>query len=345
MSQKERLTIYDIAAEAGVSRATVSRVLNDKPDVSPATRAKVLKVLSKHRFVRNQSAANLAGAQSDTVGLIIPNLESRWATEILSGIGEAASNAQRQLLLATTASESAYEENWLQFLGSHSVAGVLMILAASSSQRLLQIKESNLPLVLVDYHGYDVPVPHVRAANFDGAYAAVKHLIGLGHRRIATITGDPRYGCAKERLEGYRSALKDSGLPVDPKLISEGNFKEELGMKHTRRWMAMPDPPTAIFCGNDLTAFGAMQALKEMGRRVPEDVSLVGFDDLPGAERTDPGLTTVRQPMREMGKAAFSLLMQQQNQPKEEAPQMVTLSTQLIIRQSTAPPKRAVSVS
>lgn len=337
-----RLTIYDIAREAGVSRATVSRVLNQRPDVSPATRAKVLKIMEKRGFVRDPAAAALACGRASAVGLLIPRLEAGWAAEVIVGVGEAAAAHQRPLLLATTAYEGRNEEHWLRLLRPNLVAGVIVILTRTSADRLKGALHAQLPLVLVDYEGYEAPFPRVEAANYAGTSQAIRHLIELGHRRIACITGNKKYGCSRARLAAYRDVIARLGADRDPDLVVEGDFTEYSGYMGAKKLLSLADPPTAIFCSNDLMAFGCLRALREAGIRVPEDISVVGFDDVPGADRAEPALTTVRQPLREMGRSAFELLLRRISEPGEASCEVLTLPTELIIRRSTAPNRKSV---
>lgn len=337
MSDLSRLTIYDIAREAGVSRATVSRVLNQRPDVSPATRAKVLGIMKERGYVRDFAAAALAGGQATAIGLLIPKLEVGWATEVIVGVGEAAASHQRPLLLATTAYETS-EEGWLRVLRSNLVAGLIVILATASISRLKRALDARLPLVLVDYEGHEASFPRVEAANYLGTRLAIRHLIELGHRRIGCITGDARYGCSRERLTAYRDIIVQEGIGWDPSLVAGGDFTETGGYNGTKALLERGARPTAIFCSNDLMAFGCLRALRQAGLRVPQDVSVIGFDDVPGADRTEPSLTTVRQPLREMGRCAVELLLRQLGNWPPPRPEVITLPTQLVIRESTAPP-------
>lgn len=391
MREHERLTIDDIAKEAGVSRATVSRVLNRRPDVSPATRAKILEIMEKRGFIPNFAAAALAGGRTTAIGLLIPRLEGGWATEVIIGVGEAAARHHRPLLLATTAYQEAIEEDWLRIFRSNLVAGVIVILATTTSgERLKTAMDGRIPLVLVDYEGHEAPFSRVEAANYIGTSYAIRHLIELGHRRIACIAGPPKYGCSRQRLAAYRDVICEEGLDWDPSLVIDGDFFEASGYEGTKRLLERfdgrgtrgtahtdtrsdarsseglshrlskcpsdrlsnhssnrpshrpSDRPTAIFCSNDLMAFGCLRALREAGIRVPDDMSVVGFDDLPGADRTTPALTTVRQPLREMGRSAFELLLDQMARSRKggstSQPKVITLPTELVVRQSTGPP-------
>jgi len=343
MTGKVRCTIDDIAREAGVSRATVSRVLNQKPDVSAQTRARILEILERRQFVRDPVAAALAGGRASAIGLLMPRLEFGWATEVIVGVGEAAAAHQRPLLLATTVYQERNEAQWIRLFQSRLVAGVIAILAtAASVARLKQAFDERLPLVLVDYEGHEAPFPRVEAANYDGTRRAVRHLIELGHTRIGYITGNANYGCAHARLAAYRDTTRSAGADCDPELVVEGDFTEYSGYAGAKRLLSLGEPPTAIVCANDLSAFGCLKALREAGLRVPQDVSVVGFDDVPGAERSEPPLTTVKQPLRDMGRSAFELLLRYLDGKATPEPVVLTMPTELIVRASTAPNPRRV---
>ena len=334
---EDRVTIVDVAREADVSLATVSRVVNGKVNVSPETRERVVQALARTGYVVNRQARGLAGGRYQVVGLLVPDLDTSYIGEIIRGIDEALGPVSYDLMLHTTHRRKTRESAFATSLTRGMTDGLLLVLPSNPGAYLDSLRRRGFPFVLIDHGGVEESGPSVGATNHQGAYDATIYLAGLGHRRIAFITGNLELGCAVERLAGYRAALAELGLPADPTLVREGDFHEPLGYERARELMALPDPPTAIFAANDVSAFGALDAIRDAGKRVPDDVSLIGFDDIPGAAATRPPLTTVRQPLREMGCRATRMLLELIDDPARTI-ERVDLPTELVVRGSCRSP-------
>ncbi|MDX6510758.1 MAG: LacI family transcriptional regulator [Gaiellaceae bacterium] len=339
--RRARATIRDIADLAGVSIATVSRVLNDRPDVAPETRESVLQVVRDHRFSTNRSARGLSTQRTGLVGLTLPNVLGPYFAHIVSGASEALYEQDMRIILCPTHHQHEREVTLLDRLMHGTTDGAILLLPEESSEELLALGDQGYPFVVVDPRlPLDEGIAVVSAAHSAGARAATEHLLELGHRRIAAITGTPGWMATEERLRAYHSALASAGIPPDPDLVLGSDYLIPGGFDATSTLLDLPDPPTAIFAFNDNLAVGAIQAAHARGLRVPEDLSVVGFDDTEQATIISPELTTVRQPLQEMGRLAVSLLSRLLDKQRVEALR-VELATRLIVRDSTAPPARA----
>jgi LacI family transcriptional regulator len=327
----ERPTIIDVAREANVSYTTVSRVINGKGYVRADTRERVLRAMTKTGYTVNRQARALAGGRHQVIGLLVPELDTSYIGEVLRGIDEEIAAAGYDLMLYTTHRRRTRESIFVNSITTGMTDGLLMILPVDPATYVTSIRRRDFPFVLIDHEGLDDEGPSVGATNREGARQAMRCLIDLGHRRIGFITGNLDMDCAKERLAGYRESLAERGIPVDDDLIAEGNFHKPLAFQQTRALLALADPPTAIFAANDVSAFGVMDAVRDLGLRVPDDVSVIGFDDIPDARMSAPALTTVRQPMREMGARATRMLLDQ-IAGKHPDPRRIELSTELIVR-------------
>jgi LacI family transcriptional regulator len=333
-----RATIRDIASSAGVSVATVSRVLNGRPDVKPETRELVLETMRAHSYSTNRSARGLARGRTNLIGITLPNLHAEYFSVILSGAVDALYDGDMRCVICPTLHRVDREVSLLDRLMHGTTDGALIMLPESRRELGVLIRHS-YPFVVVDpKRPLPDGVPAVSSAHFAGARDAVMHLIGLGHRRIAAITGPGSWVASIERLHGYQAAMAGHGIIAPPEWIVESDFQLEGGYEAAGRLLDLPNRPTAIFAFNDNMAFGAMQAIRERGLYVPDDVSLVGFDDAQAASIVSPPLTTVRQPLNEMGRHAAALLMRLMNGQGGEALR-VDLSTTLVVRASTAPPR------
>ena len=330
------ITIFDVAREANVSYSTVSRVINNK-GVSADKRERVLRAMAELGYVANLQARSLAGGKSNIIGLLVHSLTVEYFGEIARGVDEALAAIQYDLMLYTTHRRKGRESAYVTKLTRNIVDGLLLVLPRNAEAYLETLRQRRFPHVLVDHQGVSFDVPSVGATNWQGGYDGTRYLIELGHRRIGFITGDMALGCARDRLAGYQQALSDAGLPADPTLMREGNFFQPQGFICANELLDLAHPPTAIFASNDVSAFGAMEAVRNRGLRIPEDVSVLGFDDTPQAAQVHPALTTVRQPLAEMGKTAVELLFTYINEP--DAPvKRIELPTELIIRQSCQVP-------
>jgi LacI family transcriptional regulator len=330
-------TIVDVARESGVSYSTVSRVLNNYEYVKPATREKVLQAAQRLGYVPNQQARSLAGGRSNLIGVLVPGLDNGYIIEIVRGIDEELAQAGYNLILYTTHRHEGREAEYISGIVNGAADGLLLVVPMISATYLEVLHQRNFPCVLIDQSDPAAQNTCVYASNVEGAYAATRHLIELGHRRIGFITGLMGLQSAVDRLQGYTNALNDHGIARDDRLIVHGNFMESGGRGAANTLLDLDPPPTAIFASNDLSAFGAIAAIRERGLRVPEDISVVGFDDLPQARMSYPRLTTVHQPIEEMGRIAVRMLLQQIETP-DSAPTRVMVETHLILRDSSAPP-------
>jgi LacI family transcriptional regulator len=333
------ITIYDVAREAGVSYSTVSRVINNK-GVSADKRERVLRAMAELGYVANLQARSLAGGKSHIIGLLVHSLSIEYFDEIAHGVDDELEAISYDLMLYTTHRRKGRESAYVAKVTRNLVDGLLLVLPRNAEAYLQALSHRRFPHVLVDHQGLGFDVPSVGATNRQGGYDGTSYLIKLGHRRIGFITGDMALGCARDRLAGYQEALSDAGLPADPTLICEGNFLQPQAFSCANELLNLAEPPTAIFASNDVSAFGVMEAVRNRGLRIPDDISILGFDDISQAAQVHPSLTTVRQPLAEMGRAAARLLFTYINQP-DAAIKQIVLPTELIIRQSCQPPAKS----
>jgi LacI family transcriptional regulator len=333
-----RTTIRQIAAEAGVSIATVSRVLNGRDDVSDETRDLVRRIIRENGYTANRSARGLSAGQTGLIGILVPLVYPAYFAGILAGAAEALSERGLQIVLSPTGGEHEREVSVLDRL--HGLSdGALIILPEESSDELERLLDSGYRFVVLDpLMPLDERIPSVSAAHTSGADQAMRHLLELGHRRIAQITGPRGWLATEDRRRGYRAALAAAGILPDPMLEKEAIPEIEPGREAAAELLDLHDRPTAIFAFNDNIAIGAIQAARARGLRVPEDLSVVGFDDVEHATIVTPALTTVRQPLAEMGRTAVSLLMRLLERQRFETLH-VELATRLVVRESTAPPR------
>jgi LacI family transcriptional regulator len=307
--QAGNVTIFDVAEEAGVSYSTVSRVLNNKDNVNAETRERVLQVMAQLGYVGNAPARSLAGGSSHIVSLLVDHLNTGYMGEIIRGIDEALEMNHYNLMLYTTHRQKTREAAYVNKLTRNFADGLILIVPRNEKAYLETLQQRKFPYVLIDHRGYNRHIPSIITTNRKGGYDATTYLIETGHRRIGFITGEMAYGCATERLAGYQAALADHGIAFDPELVSEGNFLQPQGYRCAQQLLSLSQPPTALFVSNDVMAFGAMEAARERGLRIPHDLSIIGFDDIPQAEHVHPPLSTVRQPLEEMGRSAATLLL------------------------------------
>src|SRR5579875_98241 len=327
-----RVTIAEIAEKSGLSTATVSKVLNGRPDVSTRTRLLVQELLVSSGY--RKRASNDAPPLIDVV---FNDFDSPWATEIVCGAA-AAAQAEGLTVAFTALSEGDERRVWFDHITSRGTRGIILLLSQLTKRQLRQLVARGLPFVVIDPTAEPGPeVSSVGATNWSGGLAATNHLIELGHRRIAIITGPPALLCSRARLDGYRAALERAGLSVSDGFVRPGDFRVKAGYEQAKALFALRSRPTAIFAGNDLAALGVLRAARETRLRVPEDVSVVGFDDIPLSAWSTPALTTVRQPLTEMAAVAVRTLLETANGTGPLG-RRVELATDLIVRESTSPP-------
>jgi LacI family transcriptional regulator len=334
-----RATIREIAELAGVSIATVSRVVNGREDVSPETRELVQRVVRERGYTANRNARGLSAGKTGLIGATVPMLHHAYFSYILAGAAEGLYEQDMRLVLSPTMHEHHREVSLLERLMHGTTDGAVIILPEESSDELELLLNHGYRFVVIDpLLPLNERIPAVSAAHAAGADQAMKHLLSLGHTRIAAITGPRGWKATEDRRRGYYAALAAAGIMPDPELEVESNFELAGGALAAEELLALPEPPTAIFCFNDNMAVGAMQTARKRGVGIPEDLSIVGFDDLEEAEIVTPALTTIRQPLAEMGRIAVSLLMRLLDNQRLEALH-VELGTRLVVRDSTAPPR------
>lgn len=329
----ESVTIFDVAREAGVSYATVSRVLNNKDHVRSETRQAVLDAVARLGYVANSQARSLAGGASRVIGLLVQDVGTSYTGEIVRGIDDELSAAGYDLMLYTTHRRKAKESAYVDAIARGLADGLLLILPRNPGAYLESLRLQNFPYVLIDHQGIGDYARSVGATNWQGAYDATRYLLELGHSRIGFITGAMDLGCAVDRLAGYAAALSDFGVEVDPMLIRTGDFFRPQGFAGANDLLELSDPPTAIFASNDEMAFGVMEAARVRGLHIPDDISIVGFDDIGHASLVHPALTTVSQPMEQMGRRATQMLLDLIADPQRQMGR-VTLPTTLVVRGS-----------
>jgi LacI family transcriptional regulator len=332
---ERRTTLAAIAAEAGVSLPTVSKVVNGRPDVAPGTRARVERLLDEHHYSRGGLRRH---RRSGLIDLVFNGLDSPWAVEILRGVEEWGAVHETGVAVSSVRHGNARPASWTSALASHDTDGVILVTSELTGSQLGQLRSAGIPLVVVDpVNPPPADLASVGATNWAGGLAATDHLLGLGHRRIGAIAGPGDYLCSRARIDGYRSALERADARFDPALVRHGDFQHEGGFTLGGELLSLRERPTAIFAGSDQQAFGVYEAARQRGLRIPQDLSVVGFDDLPVARWVSPPLTTVRQPLAEMGRAAAQMLGELiGGLPLRSS--RVELSTKLIVRESTAAP-------
>ncbi len=327
----------DVARDSGVSHATVSRVLSGYEFVRESTRKRVMDTVEHLGYVANLQARSLAGGRTQIIGLLVPNLDNSYVGTVMGGIDQQLERANYDLMLYTSHRRLNRESFYVHTIANGLTEGLLLIAPLGPMTYLDLLREHNFPYVLIDQADTTENSNIVDATNWQGAYEATQYLSELGHTRIAFITGALTIRSAVDRLRGYKAAMSDCNNPVSEELIVEGDFLQPSAYEATRRLLQSVHPlPTAIFASNDLSAFGAMDAAREYGLRIPDDISIIGFDDIPQASLVHPKLTTVRQPLEQMGQVAVKLLLEQ-IEDRSRPPQRVTLATQLVIRDSCRP--------
>lgn len=308
--EKRTITIADVAERAQVSKMSVSRVINGQTGVSEKTRQRILEAIDQLGYVPAPSPRSRSGG-SKLIGLLIPDITTTYMGEVLRGVSGAAERLNYGLVLYTQGggSNTRRTNYYLRLLSSSLVDGVLMVVPHDYEVIVGDLKEHNLPYVIIDHRSNAEDEPSVTATNRKGVLDAMRHLLALGHRRIGFITGRMDIACSHDRLQGYRDGLSEVGLLFDPDLVREGDFLQPSGFQQGQSLLQMPERPTAIIASNDMMAFGAMDAAKAAGLKIGHDVSIIGFDDVYMASHTYPPLTTVRQPLADMGETALDMLV------------------------------------
>jgi LacI family transcriptional regulator len=332
-----RATIFDVARVAGVSHATVSRVVNGRQNVREETRQRVEVAMRELGYVAHVSARALASGRTQVIGLLAQELDNAFFTSVIGGVDQQASAQGYDFLLCTTHARREKEAEYVARLSRGMVDGLLIVLPRGLPDYVEQLRNDRFPFVLIDYDDDAPGCSVVNAANRRGTRDAIRYLVALGHRRIGFITGRDNVGATHARLAGYRDEMAAGGLRVRPGDVLEGDFLETRGHAAGIEMLSRPDRPTAIFASSDMAAFGVMRAAVDLGIAIPGGLSVIGFDDIPEAARVNPALTTVRQPLREMGRVAVDQLLGRLDDPGQP-PVRVVLDTELIVRGSSSPP-------
>lgn len=329
----DRATLALVASAAAVSMSTVSKVLNGRTGVSDATRARVEDLLQDHGYNRR------GGSQTASlIELVFSELDTSWAIEIIRGVEGVARENGMSVVLTESGDRHSPGPEWIEGVLQRRPAGVILVFSDLSTDHKRQLRTRNIPFVVVDPAGDPAPdVPSVGSANWAGGVLATRHLIELGHTDIAVISGPDDMMCSRARVSGFRSAMDAAGIPVQEDIIYTGNFHREDGVRRGLELLSRPNPPTAVFAGSDLQALGVYEAARSLGYKVPEDLSIVGYDDLQIAQWAGPPLTTVRQPLIEMAQQAAQLVLRLRN-GIHSGSMRVDLATSLVVRSSTSAP-------
>jgi len=328
-------TIRDVAKRAGVAPITVSRVINNSGYASQETRARVEAAVAELGYVPNTLARSLRLRRTHTLALVLTDITNPFWTTVARGVEDTASDAGFNVIFCNTDESEAEQHKYLRVLLQKQVDGVLLVPARSTSEPIEFIQEQRTPVVVLDRRVPDAQADVVRCDSEGGAYQLVRLLLSLGHRRIGMLSGPPGVSTAEDRIAGYRRALAEAGLRGGAESVYFGEFTQASGYEMAQRALAATPRPTALFAGNNFIAIGALRALRDAGLRVPEDVALVGFDDLPAALVIEPFLTVAAQPAYEMGQRATALLLVRLSGQAPEAYQEIVLPTEVIVRKSS----------
>ncbi|MGW6895213.1 MULTISPECIES: LacI family DNA-binding transcriptional regulator [unclassified Streptomyces] len=321
-----RVTIADVAREAGVSKTTVSRVINAKGEVDGSTEARVREVIAQLGYVPSSGAVGLARGSSRTVGMLVPSLTWPWMGELLQGVVDTVEAADYGLLLFTCNRGAESVERFTSQVSARAFDGLVVVEPENTLDHLTALHRGGLPIVLIDDRGHHPEFASVVTTNREGGASAARHLLAAGRTRPLVLTGPQHFGCVRDRLDGFRTVL-----PTD--LVVHGDFTERSGRQAVEQLLSAGTQFDSVFAHNDISAAGVLRALRAAGRSVPDDIAVVGFDDIPMAEHTEPPLTTVRQPTRQMGETAARLLLSHLGgTATPDGP--VVLPTELVVRLS-----------
>jgi DNA-binding LacI/PurR family transcriptional regulator len=331
-------TIKDVAKLAGVSVSTASLAMNNKPRVSEKTRIKVHRAAKILGYHPNVIARGLVSGRTETLGLIIPHTASYvfsfpYFAEVVRGIGNTANNFGYRLILSTTSTETAQESAYIRMVKEGFIDGLILLDIRLRDERITELRRLNFPFILIGRDPWSEGISYVDSDNINGTSKATQHLINLGHKRIIFINGPSDYAVSFDRLEGYRRALEEAGLSYSSNLVKNSDFRQESGYRTIKELLAASYDFTALLAASDLMAMGAIKAIKERGLKVPEDIAVIGFDDIPAAGFADPPLTTVRQPIYQIGSLAAEILIRTLQKERVKKNQIV-MPTELVIRKS-----------
>lgn len=325
-----RIKLADVAARAGVSVATVSKVVNGRYGVAKETISHVQEVIDDLGYVGNLGASGLRNSRTNVVGILVAEFEP-YSAELIKGAARATRNTQYDVMAYAGGEAPAWERRSLARLGGTLMDGAVVVTPTSLDAAI------SVPVVAVDPHYGPNWLPTIDCDSFGGAKSAASHLIGLGHRRIAFLGGRQELDSSQLRESGFREAMRLEGIPIADDLVRYSRYDTDIARTMVDSFLSLPEPPTAIIAANDVTALVAMAAARARGLSIPEDVSIVGFDDIPDASLCDPQLTTVRQPLQAMGEAAMTMLLAILDGREHE--QHIRMDTEFIVRSTTAPPR------
>ena len=328
-------SLKDVAKLAEVSIATASRVINNSDKVNEVTRKKVLKAVKILDFKPSRVAQRLRvkDGKKKLIGLIVPDIQNPFYVDVLRGVEDTSYANNYAILMCNFAQDESKANLYIDLMQTESVDGLILAPVNENDKKVISLVKSGLPIVCVDRGLADLDVDIIVVDNENGAYNAVKLLIEKGHKRIAYIAGLPHIPTTKQREAGYLKALNEAGIPFDRELIKFGNSKHESGQKLAKELLNMENPPTALFTGNNLITLGALETIHSMCLKIPDDIAIIGFDDMPWSISLNPPLTAVSQPGYEIGKRAATMLFQRIDEPDSEYVKL-ELKTKLIIRKS-----------
>jgi LacI family transcriptional regulator/LacI family repressor for deo operon, udp, cdd, tsx, nupC, and nupG len=327
--------LQDVARIAEVSISTVSRVINEPELVNKETRRRVQKAIDELGYLPNRVARRLRGegGGAKLIGLVLPDIQNPFFADLARGVEDVAQQHGYLVFLGNSDEDAAKEKRYLDVMRAESVDGIIVPPSSETDEAVADLVRRQLPVVCVDRRLLRGKVDTVLVDNVRGAAEAMEHLIGLGHHRIGFIEGLPQLSTSRERLQGYRQALEDHGISFDPSLVRQGDSRQESGRELTRELLELPDRPTALLVGNNLMTLGSLVMIHQKGLRIPEDVAILGYDDMPWALALNPPLTAVRQPGDEVGRRAMELLLQRIRDPQRSV-SLVMMQPELVVRKS-----------
>ncbi len=327
--------IHDVAKRAGVAPITVSRVVNNNGYVSEATRRRVEAAILELDYVPNALGSSLRSKRTQTLALVLSDITNPFWTTVARGVEDAANKRGYHIIIGNTDESSQKQEEYLMFLRQKQVDGFLLVPTSTKSSNLL--KKGGIPVIVLDRHFPNYQIDSVRGDSVGGAFELTNHLLELGHRRIAIITGRHDHSTASDRVTGALQAFEQAGIS-EPPLVYWSEYNQESGYESTHRALLEEPSLTAIFGTNNFIAIGVMRALRDAGVRVPEEISVVAFDDLPPAITIDPFFTVAAQPAYELGRQATELLLSRLNDEGPDGPQEIVLPVEIIVRKSSGKP-------
>lgn len=330
-------TIKQVSELAGVSSATVSRVINDTGIVKEPTKQLVLDAMKKLGYRHNVIAASLASKKTNTVGYVVPALHGSFFGPMMSGSEQLLRNAGKHMFIATGHSDEKAEKDAIDALLARRCDALILHVEAVSDDYLIELSKQEEPFVIVNRKIPEIQERCIDLDNILGGYLATKHLLDLGHTQIAYLTGSMFKADAQDRLLGHKKALEEASIPFDSALYFEGDFRVKTGMAGTETLLERDKPFTAIVCGNDEMAAGALNTLAKHNKRVPQDISLVGFDNIEFSEYLTPALTTIDYPMRGIGQMAATQILQQVYNVQRDKELRQSFAPEIVVRESTSP--------